>query len=71
MTIDMRKPEDREAGSRVHVYIDGVEITHRCFAASEEDMYAKCYVVDRKYNSLISSRVAPKPHQNAWDADGV
>ena len=74
MTIDMGKLADRAIGQQVRVYIDGVEITNRCFYASEEDGIARCYIMvsygeSQRLRMLHSA--TPKPKPNAYLHGGV
>ncbi len=76
MTIDMRRKEDRENGKRHRAFIDGIEITHRCFYASEEDGVAHCYIMvprgfdSRQHLSMLHG-ATPKPKPNAFLQGGV
>ncbi len=72
MTIDMSKLADRAIGQRMRAYIDGVEITNRCFYASEEDGVARCYIMASHGESLrMLHGATPKPRPNAYLHGGV
>ena len=70
----MSKSEDRAIGQQMRAYIDGVEITNRCFYASEEDGIARCYIMvsyDESQRLRMLHGATPKPKPNAYLHRGV
>lgn len=45
--VSLKDPDvDFEIATRTRVWLDGVEVTSRCFEADEEKGYVLCYVED-------------------------
>lgn len=67
MTIDMRKPEDHGLGFRYRAFLDGVDVSRKCFYASEEEGVALCYIMVSRDGELRKLHGAtPKPKPNAF-----